>query len=40
MTKEIRKEIVIVPAEAKIIEHVTHIYICVEIVIRMVHQVL
>lgn len=28
MTKEIRKEIVIVPAEAKIIEHVTYVYSC------------
>ena len=28
MTKKIRKEIVIVPTEAKIIEHVTYVYSC------------
>ena len=28
MKKEIRKELVVVPAEVKVIEHVTHVYSC------------
>ncbi len=28
MKKEVRKELVIIPAQVKVVEHVTHVYSC------------